>query len=160
MALIECDSLSNAARLTWSITTADWRDYTQLKQLEGACFNTQDMWPFWDLIGILTLPGLVRLKAESERRLIGFIGGERQIARKMGWVTTLAVLPDCQRQGIATALLAEGEAALSMPVIRLSVRASNHSAISLYQTTGYTQVDKWAHYYTGGEDALVFEKRC
>jgi len=160
MALIECDSLSNATRMTWSITMADWRDYTQLKQLERACFDTKDIWPFWDLLGILTLPGLVRLKAESDGQMIGFIGGERVTARKMGWVTTLAVLPLCQRHGIATALLTEGEAALSMPVIRLSVRASNHAAISLYQTTGYTQVDRWTHYYAGGEDALVFEKRC
>jgi len=160
MALTECESLSRPSRLTWSIQPADWRDYAQLKQLERYCFDSKDVWSFWDLLGILTLPGLVRLKAASDERMIGFIGGERKTAQKMGWVTTLAVLPACRRQGIATALLADGEAALSMPVVRLSVRASNHGAISLYKSTGYVQVDRWVRYYAGGEDALVFEKRC
>jgi ribosomal-protein-alanine N-acetyltransferase len=55
-------------------------------------------------------------------------------------------------------LLAECEDALGMPVIRLSVRASNHAAICLYESAGYLLVDRWKKYYTGGEDALVFEK--
>jgi len=154
------EALSKTTQATWSITDADWRDYTQLKQLENNCFESRDMWPFWDLLGILTLPGLVRLKAVSEGRLVGFIGGEREIPRKIGWISTLAVLPSWRRCGIASALLERGEEALSMPTIRLSVRASNRGAIGLYKTTGYTQVDRWTRYYTGGEDALVFEKRC
>jgi len=154
MALTKYKSLSRTTRLALSIQTADWRDYTQLKQLERSCFDTKDVWPFWDLLGILTLPGLVRLKAVSDERMIGFIGGERRLSQKMGWVTTLAVLPSCRRQGIATTLLADGEAALSMPVVRLSVRASNHGAISLYESTGYAQVDRSV--YT--ETTQAFEK--
>jgi ribosomal-protein-alanine N-acetyltransferase len=156
----EYNTLSKNTQMNCSIVDADWRDYTQLKQLEKACFESKDIWPFWDLLGILTLPGLVRLKAVSEGRLIGFIGGESEIARKVGWVTTLAVLPSWRRRGIAKILLAKGEEALSMPKIRLSVRASNCGAIGLYKATGYIQVDRWTSYYAGGEDALVFEKRC
>jgi ribosomal protein S18 acetylase RimI-like enzyme len=154
------DVLSKTTPITWSITDANWRDVTQLKQLEKTCFRSRDMWPFWDLLGILTLPGFVRLKAVTDGRMIGFIGGELEIPRKMGWVTTLAVVPSWRRRGIASALLAKGEEALAMPTIRLSVRASNHGAIGLYKARGYMQVDCWVRYYTGGEDALVFEKRC
>ncbi|MDY6867794.1 MAG: N-acetyltransferase [Chloroflexota bacterium] len=146
--------------MAWSITDADWRDYTQLKALEKTCFESRDRWPFWDLLGILTLPGMIHIKAVADGHLIGFIGGEREMPRKMGWVTTLAVLPSWRRRGIASALLAKGEEALAMPTIRLSVRASNHGAVSLYKERGYTQVDRWVQYYAGGEDALVFEKRC
>ncbi len=160
MVVKEYDALSKSTRRTWSIDTADWRDYTQLKQLEKICFKSRDRWPFWDLLGILTLPGLMRLKAVAEGRLIGFIGGEREIPRKIGWVTTLAVHPSWRRHGIATALLAKGEETLSMPIIRLSVRASNQGAIGLYKARGYAQVDRWIRYYAGGEDALVFEKKC
>jgi len=142
----------------WSIIPADWRDYTQLNHLEKACFKTGDVWPFWDLLGVLTLPGLMRLKAVLDGQMVGFISGEREPARQLGWVTNLAVLPACRRQGIASDLLVEGEEALSMPHIRLSVRASNHAAIYLYKAHGYTQIDHWRHYYAGGEDALVFEK--
>ena len=92
-------------------------------------------------------------------RMVGFLGGEREPSKHRGWITTLAVLPDFRRQGIARALLDLGENHLAMPVIRLSVRASNLPAIRLYEVTGYQVVDQWRRYYAGGEDALVLEKR-
>lgn len=144
---------------SWTIQTAVWRDYSALNQLEKACFSAQDHWPFWDLLGALTLPGLVRLKAVANERMIGFIGAERDALRRRGWVTTLAVLPAFQRQGIARALLAQCEVELGMPAVRLSVRASNTSAVSLYQSAGYAMVDQWKKYYVGGETALIFEKK-
>jgi len=158
MALRDGEGQINTSAQDWSIQTADWRDYTQLNHLEKACFDSGDIWPFWDLIGILTLPGMVHLKAVQDGRMVGFIGGEREPGRKRGWVTTLGILPAYRRRGIAMVLLAECEDALGMPVIRLSVRASNHAAIGLYESAGYLLVDRWKKYYTGGEDALVFEK--
>jgi len=53
----------------------------------------------------------------------------------------------------------ECEIALGTETVRLSVRASNHTAIRLYENTGYQVIDRWERYYTGGEDALVLEKR-
>ena len=143
----------------WTIQQADWRDYVQLNAIERICFSSQDIWPFWDLIGALTLPGLVRLKAVVEGSMVGFIGGERESGRRIGWVTTLAVLPAHRRKGIAVSLLAACEKELGMPRIRLSVRASNEAAIRLYESEGYALIDRWKKYYAGGEDALVFEKK-
>jgi ribosomal protein S18 acetylase RimI-like enzyme len=143
----------------WKIQPADWRDYTQLQHLSKLCFGSQDLWPFWDLIGALTLPGLVRLKAVDDGQMVGFLGGERKPVKRQGWITTIGVLPRCRRQGIARVLLEMGENHLAMPVIRLSVRASNLAAVRLYQSMGYQEVDRWSRYYAGGEDALVFEKR-
>jgi ribosomal protein S18 acetylase RimI-like enzyme len=140
------------------ILEADWRDYTQLNQLEKVCFRPEDHWPFWDLIGVLTLPGVVRFKALMDGKLVGFIGGEREVGKHLGWITTLAVSPAYRRRGIAQALLARAEEALAMPLVRLSVRASNAGAIRLYEVNGYEQVDRWPKYYAGGEDALVLEK--
>jgi ribosomal protein S18 acetylase RimI-like enzyme len=143
----------------WSIQTANWRDFPQLNQLERACFRQEDLWPFWDLVGALTLPGMVRLKAVVVDQMVGFIGGERQLNRKLGWVTTLGVLPSFRRQGIALALLSRCEQDLNMPVVRLSVRASNQAAIALYEGQGYAVINRWKGYYAGGEDALVLEKQ-
>lgn len=154
-----CTERDNQAGAACSILTADWRDYSQLNRLEKASFRREDSWPFWDLVGILTMPGLVRLKAVKDGQMVGFIGGERDAGKRLGWVTTLAVLPDYRRCGIARALLTQAEDELSMPRIRLSVRASNTAAIRLYESTGYQQVDRWGKYYAGGEDALVFEKK-
>ncbi|MBG0784599.1 MAG: GNAT family N-acetyltransferase [Anaerolineaceae bacterium] len=149
----------NQQELIWTVMVADWRDYTQLQQLERACFNDDDSWPFWDLIGVLTLPGTVRLKAVVDGVMVGFIGGEREAGRRLGWVTTLGVMPAYRRYGIGQALLRKCEKELAMPAIRLSVRASNMPAIQLYENAGYEVVDRWQKYYTGGEDALVLEKR-
>jgi ribosomal-protein-alanine N-acetyltransferase len=142
----------------WSIEPANWRDLNQLHQLERSCFTKQDIWPFWDLIGILTLPGYVRLKAVADELMIGFIGGEKDSTRRVGWITTIATLPEYRRRGIAFALLEACEIALGMPTIRLSVRVSNDAAIRLYERADYYPVKRWKKYYTGGEDALVFEK--
>jgi ribosomal protein S18 acetylase RimI-like enzyme len=159
MSLGEVEGVPKSSRIPWQITPADWRDYSQLNHLEKACFKPNDAWPFWDLLGVLTLPGIIRLKAIIDDRMIGFISGEREQARRLGWVTSLAVLPEYRRQGVASELLKDGEEALAMPNIRLSVRKSNFAAIHLYETHGYIQIDCWRKYYAGGEDALVFEKR-
>jgi len=155
----EDQKISINSKKGWSIEKADWRDYTQLSHLERACFPPEDIWSFWDLIGILTFPGLIRLKAVVDGRMVGFIGGEPEHSRRRGWVTTLGVLPAFQRKGIALALLQKCEHDLAMPVIRLSVRASNEAAIGLYELAGYKISDRREKYYNGGEDALVFEKR-
>jgi len=143
----------------WTIQPANWRDYPQLYRLEKACFPAEDQWPFWDLLGVLTLPDLVRLSASVGSIMVGFISGEKDTKHGRGWVTSLGVLPSYRRRGIAQALLARCEAELGMSVIRLSVRASNQAAVSLYLNAGYQLVDRWKKYYVGGEDGLVFEKR-
>ena len=160
MALNEGHEVPKTANQNWLIQTADWRDYTQLNYLERICFQPDDIWPFWDLIGVLTLPGLIRLKAVIDGRMVGFIGGERDNSRSIGWVTTLGVLPAFRRNGIAQALLSKCEKQLAMPSIRLSVRASNQAAVGLYEASGYVMLERWQKYYVGGEDALVFEKKC
>jgi ribosomal protein S18 acetylase RimI-like enzyme len=159
MALSECTDKSGNNAEIWTILTADWRDYTQVSQLEKTAFQAEDIWPFWDLIGVLTLPGLIRLKAVMDGCIVGFIGGEREAARQIGWVTTLAILPDYRRRGIALDLLNACEQEMRTPIIRLSVRASNQPAIGLYTRAGYQMVDRWKKYYVGGEDALVFQKK-
>jgi ribosomal protein S18 acetylase RimI-like enzyme len=156
----EMQGKSSASGARWVILEADWRDYTQLNQLEKTCFRPEDQWPFWDLIGVLTLPGVVRFKALMTGRMVGFIGGDRENGKNLGWITTLAVNQAYRRRGIAQALLVRAEEALAMPRIRLSVRASNLGAIKLYEVNGYEEVDRWPKYYVGGEDALVLEKDC
>lgn len=158
MSISDSENSEKENNQPWSIEPAGWRDYTQLNYLERACFKPEDIWPFWDLIGILTLPGFVRLKAMWDDHMVGFIGGEKQSGRGLGWITTLAVLPAYRRLGIARALLLDCEKDLGVPKIRLSVRASNHGAIELYVSAHYKVIDRWKRYYAGGEDALVFEK--
>lgn len=140
------------------ICEANWRDLGALRSLEKVCFP-KDAWPLWDLIGVLTLPNVVRLKASTEEDMVGFIAGDEQRSQDLAWIATLGVKPQYRRQGIASALLRLCEARLSATTIRLSVRRSNDAAIQLYQHAGYMPTGIWEAYYQDGEDALVMEKR-
>jgi len=139
------------------IQTASIRDLRALRRLENACFE-KDAWPLLDLIAVLTWPDVIRLKAEEDGKLIGFVAGDPRPAQGLAWVATIGVDPDYQRRGIGRALLHACEEQVKMPRMRLTVRLSNRGAVSLYEKDGYRTIDIWKGYYDDGEDGLVMEK--
>ncbi|MCX6055275.1 MAG: GNAT family N-acetyltransferase [Chloroflexi bacterium] len=132
-------------------------DLSQLKLIEKVCFPL-DAWPLIELIGVLILPGLVKLKAEVDKKMAGFVGGDAHRGENVGWITTLGVLPQFRRFGIASALLDKCEKEMAMPTVKLTVRKSNIGAQRLYLDRGYQQFEIWKGYYEGGEDGLVLQK--
>jgi ribosomal-protein-alanine N-acetyltransferase len=141
----------------FEILPAGWRDLGALRRLEKVCFP-KDAWPLLDLIGVLSLPNVVRLKAILDDQMVGFVAGDRR-SDDLAWIATIGVLPAYRRRGIAAALLGECESQLNVTRIRLSVRLGNTGAIHLYQHFGYRRIDIWPDYYQDGTDALVFEKQ-
>ncbi len=142
----------------FQITHAGWHDLNDLRKLEDICFG-EDAWPIWDLVAVLTLPKVIRLKAVVDGKMVGFITGDPHPQERVGWIATLGVLPQYRRLGIAAALLTQCEQEMNLPNVRLSVRRSNEPAIALYHKYGYKMVDVWRNYYHSGEDALVLEKK-
>lgn len=96
------------------IEPATWRDLNPLRDLEKACFPL-DAWPLWDLIGVLTLPNVVRLKAVVNGKFAGFVAGDVRPSEKMAWIATIGVMPEYQGRGIGTSLLLTAEARLGVP---------------------------------------------
>ncbi len=141
------------------VEPATWHDLNDLRKLEKVSFP-RDAWPLWDLIGVLTFPGVVRLKATIAGEMVGFIAVNINRIDNVAWIATLGVLPGFRRRGVASSLLSACEERLQVPRIRLSVRASNQPAIDLYTRFGYTRHGVWSRYYADGEDALVLEKRA
>jgi ribosomal-protein-alanine N-acetyltransferase len=140
-----------------SLEPATWRDLNALRRLEEVCFP-QDAWPLWDLIGVLTFPNVMRIKATAEGQMVGFIAADIRRSENLVWIATIGVLPAYRRQGVGTALLIAVEEQLNVSSIRLSVRVSNLPALNLYQRLGYHRYGSWPHYYADGEDALILEK--
>lgn len=136
---------------------ASLSDLSQLGVMEKACFPL-DAWPLIEQIGVLILPGCVRIKAMYTDRMIGFVSGDIRKKSNIGWISTLSVLPEFRRMGVGEALLLACEKEMGMDKVRLAARKSNLSAQMLYLKNGYQQIDTWAHYYEGGEDAIVMEK--
>ena len=144
-------------KIAHTIQPATWHDLGQLRQLEQECFG-EDAWPLLDIIGVLAMPGVIRLKAVSGDQMVGFISGDPRSGEGVGWITSLGVRKAYRRQGIAQDLLEICEEQMGMRRIRLCVRRDNEPAIKLYEQNGYRMVDIWSNYYRPGSDALVLEK--
>jgi len=140
------------------IANASLLDLNALYKLEHICFE-EDAWSWLDLLAVLTFPDVVRLKAVERKEMIGFVAGDARRGQGFSWIATIGVLPAYRRRGIGRTLLRACEARLCTPRIRLSVRASNTSAIALYEQEGYRRVDMWWGYYKDGETAVVMEKQ-
>lgn len=140
------------------IQNASLRDLGALRRLEQACFQ-KDAWPLLDLMAVLTWPDVIKLKAVEDGEMVGFVACDPRPSERTGWIATIGVDPRYQRRGIARALLRACENQSRQPNLKLTVRMSNHAAISLYEKEGYRSVDIWKRYYNDGEDGLVMEKR-
>ncbi|HUG35034.1 MAG TPA: GNAT family N-acetyltransferase [Anaerolineales bacterium] len=139
------------------ILPASILDLSALRRLEHACFK-QDAWSLFDLIAVLSWMDVIRLRAVEGGGMIGFVAGETRTSQGTAWIATLAVDPRYQRHGIGRALLRACEARMKLPLVKLTVRVSNHGAVTLYEKEGYRTVDIWKRYYRDGEDGLVMEK--
>ncbi len=154
---VQVNEISDPAGM-FRIAKANWQDLNDLRRLEKVCFE-EDAWPLFDLIAVLTMPHVVRLKAVVDGRMVGFIAGDPHPSEGVAWIATLGVLPEQRRKGMARVLLEECEQLLPFRRIKLSVRVDNLAAIHLYEKVGYGRVDYWRNYYHNGQDALVLEKR-
>ena len=140
-----------------NIIPATIRDLNALRELEKICFPL-DAWSLFDLVAVLTFPNVIRLKAEENGKMIGFIAGDPRPSQGFSWIATVGVLPDYRRQGIGRALLNQCEEQLSTPRVRLSVRKENVNAIQLYRDEGYQTINIWKSYYKDGADAVIMER--
>lgn len=149
----------SAPARTYALRPAGLRDLSAIRELEQLSFPL-DAWPLIEMISVLSLPSVLRWKAvEGEAEdLVGFIAVDVRRRDHLAWIATIAVHPQRRGAGIGQALMAQAEAAVGVPRMRLSVRMSNEAAIALYEKRGYMRVDVWRKYYAGGEDALVMEK--
>ena len=85
---------------------------------------------------------------DDNDKVAGYAG--LQAVLDEGYITNVAVRPDCRRQGIAGKLLqvfldfAKGN---HLAFLSLEVRASNYDAIALYGSRGFRSVGRRKNYY-------------
>jgi ribosomal-protein-alanine N-acetyltransferase len=120
--------------------------------MHAAAFPPAERWGVEALGVLLGQPGTFGLIADTD----GFV--LVRAAADEAEILTLAVLPDRQRRGVASALLAaahERAAAVGTKAMLLEVADGNLAALGLYAGFGYAQVGLRRRYYPGGGDALV-----
>lgn len=131
-------------------------DLAEVAIIESVSFTAP--WPTSAYKTELTTNRLARyLGARLDGELVGFGGIWLMVDE--AHVTTMAVLPEHRRAGVATALLLEllQEARRGgARVATLDVRVSNADAQRLYRSFGFIEVGQRVRYYDdNGEDALI-----
>jgi peptide alpha-N-acetyltransferase len=85
------------------------------------------------------------------------------ITERVGHVTSLAVLHEFRRQGLARELMNQLhyhlESCYGVDSVGLHVRQSNKPATHLYQRFGYVAAERIPGYYQDGEDAFFMKKQ-
>lgn len=87
------------------------------------------------------LAGMLEVSVQADMPPL-FLGNSRQVAV----VTTMAVLPEMQRQGIGIALLEAAQcwaASRDVKLVALFVYRDNYTAIRLYERVGFERVAQW-----------------
>jgi len=130
----------------------------QIAELEKVCFS--DPWSVPAIASELDNPLSLWIVATEEDTLVGYVGSQTVL----GWadMMNLAVAPEYRRKGIGRELVERLIAALkekNVSCLTLEVRASNASAINLYDDLGFCQVGRRPNYYfKPKEDALILRK--
>ncbi len=139
------------------------RHLAQIAAIERACFH--DPWSEQGLREELELENNLFLAAVEGDIVTGYVGCQTVLDE--GYITNVAVAPECRRKGIAAALLQALRARAAekdLAFITLEVRASNAPAIALYEGAGYVPVGTRKNFYTAPkEDALLmtcYLKEC
>ena len=97
---------------------------------------------------------------DDQGRVAGYAG--LQVILDEGYITNVAVRPDCRKQGVASKLLQvflDFAQANHLAFLTLEVRASNYPAIALYGSRGFRGVGRRKNYYEHPkEDAIIMTK--
>lgn len=102
----------------------------------------------------------VFLAAVDGARVLGYVG--LMYVLDEGYISNVAVHPDCRRQGVGSALLTALERRareMALSFLTLEVRESNTGAAALYAGHGYRPVGRRKNYYDNPvEDAILMTK--
>jgi len=131
----------------------------EVAELERICFSTP--WSRNMLAEELdNLLSAFLVALDDFGRVVGYAG--LQVVMDEGYITNIAVRPECRKQGIAGKLLQvflDFAEANALAFLTLEVRASNYDAIALYGTRGFRSVGRRKNYYEHPrEDALIMTR--
>ena len=140
--------------MDYAILDAAARHLSQVERLEQRCFSVP--WTEAQLRAQLPDDRHVFLVAERGDEVLGYVGLMHVLDE--GYISNVAVSPDCRRQGIGAALIAEltrRAGRLELAFLTLEARASNAPAIRLYEKMGFRQVGRRKRYYQRPEEDAV-----
>ena len=142
----------------FSVQSVIPEDIPQIARLEAECFS--EPWSE-NAISESIFAGTRFFAAKQGTLLCGYIGISTILDE--GYITNVAVFKGYRNKGIATMLLNRTFSLareLGLQFISLEVRASNQSAISLYEKLGFRREALRKNFYSNPkEDAIIMTRR-
>lgn len=156
------------------VRQATQADLLAVLRIERASFPQP--WPFSAFERYLDEPGflvavnggakggqhgrIAQSDAQRAESVVGYVVADLvpNHGRPLGHVKDIAVHPDCRGEGVGSTLLARALAVLDghgAQSVKLEVRASNDTALGLYDEFGFQYLRTIPRYYDDGEDALI-----
>lgn len=141
------------------VRLAQHSDLAQIWQIESKVFE-HPIYPHFFFRQALELWPEQLLVAEQEGQLLGYVLGGGGQDPQLGWVLSLAMLPEARGQGLAQRLLEELEwQQRKLGKLRLHLTVDPHNpANRLYERLGYQLIAVEAEYFGPGEPRNVLEK--
>lgn len=146
---------------TYLIRPATIEFLNEIHQANQVCFRRGESYSRKIFQYLLTGPKTLGYCAfTSEGKIAAFIFAVLE-EDGTGHISTIGVLPEHRRRGLARSLILHVEEMLikkEVTTVKLEVRVSNNEAQSLYKKLGYTVVQKLPSYYNDGEDGFLMVK--
>ena len=137
------------------ITDATPGHIDAIEEMEKQCFSAP--WTREQLLSQLPDNRHEFLVAELKGRAAGYVG--MMCVLDEGYISNVAVAPDCRRQGLADALIRELMSRAEkrgLAFVTLEVRSGNEPAKALYAKHGFIPVGIRKNYYSSPrEDAIL-----
>ena len=157
----EPETITPAPPTNYEIRPLTRDNLQEVLRLNVRCFRNGDNYTKHTFEYLLNEPKTLSYRMVSQSgELVGFafvMVNENNAAH----LTTIGVAPEHRRRNIAVRLLEHIENALrirEVGTIMLEVRVGNHTAQTLYRTSGYTVVQRIGKYYNNGEDCFLMMK--
>jgi len=135
-------------------------DFATLWKIDQACFARGISYTRRELSFYVARKRGFTLVAECQGEIRGFVVAERD-RQHQGHIITIDVLPEVQRSGLGSRLMAAAEKrlrGLECSVVFLEVAVDNAAALAFYKRHGYSVVHTLPRYYLDSVDALVLAK--
>ena len=135
-------------------------DFETLWKVDQACFARGISYSRRELAFYIARKHGFTLVAELDGRILGFVVVDRD-RHGQGHVITIDVLPEAQRSGLGSQLMAMVEGrlrALGCSIVFLETAVDNAAALAFYKRHGYDIIQTLPRYYLDTIDALVLCK--
>jgi ribosomal-protein-alanine N-acetyltransferase len=151
--ITELDQPSAARGVQLRVDRLAYSDLPAVLAIERRAFTTP--WSLAMFVLELSKPSGICLAARDGGRIVGYLVCSRYA--DVWHLMNVAVAPERQRSGIATALLQRMFLDLGADArVTLEVRPSNRGAIEMYERLGFRAAGhRRGYYHDNGEDALI-----